>query len=334
MRIRSARHAVVAVVVALAVAACETPSQPGGTPAGTASAIPGAKGTGNAPVTVELGTAGTPYNPTWLDDALYFGVEPKNDNDKHQLWRWREGHAERVPLKLPADCYGSLLRPVRRPGGALAVVAGCYENGVLRFRVLAVDRSTGATEQLFRSGRAPGYVTWSGDTAFASVVTGGCAAVTRLRADALEAIDAGPTFAGRPWPSSGWAAGGATTCPGGERVVFPTTLDRTDSVAALATGDAGATAAWTLFLAPAGLTGAAKEVAGGFVDQAGVAATPDGSRFVVAATRQSAAGLWLVDAAGGTVHAIAPGAHSGAAIAPDGGRAASVQGGRMVVYPV
>jgi len=70
------------------------------------------------------------------------------------------------------------------------------------------------------------------------------------------------------------------------------------------------------------------------VRQTGVAATPDGSRFLVAATRDGKAGLWLVDTAGGGVRLVAEGGYSGAAIAPDGRRFASVDHGSLrVVTP-
>jgi hypothetical protein len=323
---KRATRRVAIVAILLALAGCGRPSQPGARPGGTAGV------SGPAGMAVAIDSSGTPYGPLWLDDGLYFGVEPKNDNDRHELWRWRNGKAERVALRLPADCYGSLLQPVRRPGGSLAVSAGCFESGVLRYRVLAVDRSNGTTSPLFKPDRAPGYVSWLGQTGFASVVTGDCAAVTRVSGNTLEPIETGPTFDGLAWPSSRWAADGGTTCPGGGRVVFPATLDRTDSVVALATGDGGDTAAWTLFLAPAGLTGAATAVAGGFVRQAGVAVTPDGSRFVVAATRDGRAGLWLVDTSGSVVRLVASGSYSGAAIAPDGQRLASVNHGSLRVF--
>lgn len=321
---RAARCAAVVAVV-LALSACARTSQPGSRPGGTS----GAAAQAGTAVTIDSG--GRPYGPLWLDDAVYFGVEPKNDNDRHELWRWRDGRAEQVPLKLPADCYGSLLLPARRPGGDLAVTAGCYESGVLRYRVLAVNRATGATSLLFKPARSPGYVSWSGSTTFASVVNGPCAAVTRVRGDALEAIESGPLFDGLAWPSSRWVADDMA-CSGPGRVVFPATLDRTDVTIALATGESGDKAAWTLYLAPATLTGTATAVAGGFAGQTGVAATPDGTRVAVSATRDGTAGLWLVETSGGAVRRVASGQSVGAAIAPDGRRLASVSHGILYVY--
>jgi len=101
---KRAVHRLAVVALLLALAACEQPSRPGAQPGGTA----GASGPAGALV-VPIGSGGTPYEPLWLDDGLYFGVEPKNDNDRHTLWRWRDGRAEQVRLRLPDDCYGSLL---------------------------------------------------------------------------------------------------------------------------------------------------------------------------------------------------------------------------------
>ena len=319
---------VAAVVAALALPGCARPAATAGgdQPAGDGTTT-----------TVRFAGDGFPYGPLWLADGLYFGVEPRDDNDPHQLWRWRNGAsaAERVDLKID-NCHPALLRPERRPGGELAVAAGCYVAGVFTTRMLAVDRSSGTTSVLFRSVPGLGAVVWSGDTEYASVSTQLCSGVVRLVGDRLEAIETGPSFDGLAWPASRWAAEGATTCPETGQVRFPVTLDGTAKVAALATRDPGDAATWTLYLANADLTGAATPLAGGFSAVSRVATTPDGSRFVVAATRDSRAGLYTVDAAGGAVRLVRVGKLAGAAISPDGRKVASVarDGGttRLVVF--
>ncbi|MFG2040629.1 TolB family protein [Dactylosporangium sp. NPDC048998] len=316
-----------AVVATLALPGCARPAvAPDGPPAGDAITT-----------TVSFASSGRPYGPLWLADGLYFGVEPRDDNDPHQLWRWRDGAAaaERVDVKAER-CHPALLRPERRPGGELAVAAGCYVAGVFTTRMLAVDRGSGATSVLFRSVPGLGAVVWSGDTAYSSVWSGPCVGVVRLAGDRLEAIETGPSFDGLAWPASRWAAEGAKTCPETGRVSFPVTLDGTAKVAALATRDPGDAAAWTLYLADADLTGAATPLAGGFSAVIQVAATPDGSRFAVAATRDGRAGLYTVDAADGAVRLVRAGKFSGAALSPDGHKIASIalDGGttRLVVF--
>ncbi|MER7004884.1 hypothetical protein ABT297_17825 [Dactylosporangium sp. NPDC000555] len=193
--------------------------------------------------------SGQPYSPVWLDDGLYFGVAPLHGDGPDELWRWRDGQAAGEPVAVRvAECRPTLLRPERRPGGDLAVAAGCFEDGELRVRMLAVDRASGATTTLVGP---PGQdVVWSGQTAFKSVATGPCLGVVRIVGARIEAIETGPSFDGRPWPSSRWAVQGPSTCPDVGRVRFPVTLDDRERIAALATGDTGDAAAWTCIWRP------------------------------------------------------------------------------------
>jgi hypothetical protein len=308
----------VAMLVALTVAGCAP--RPGAPPEGSPPSG------GDAETMIRYAGPGTPYGPLWLADGLYFGVEPKDDNDVHELWRWRAGApaAERVDVRVD-DCHPALLRPVRRPGGELAVAAGCYMKGVFGVRLLAVDRGSGATSVLFGSAPNLADVAWSGGTAYATVTAKPCTGVVRLTGDRLEAIQTGPSFDGLAWPGSRWAADGAKTCPGTTgQVSFPVTLDSTTKIAVLATRDQTDAATWTLYLADAGLTGVATPVAGGFTAVSRVAATPDGSRFVVAATRDGRQGLYVVDATGGAVRDVRAGKYAGATLSPDGRQIASV----------
>ncbi|WP_432974375.1 hypothetical protein [Dactylosporangium sp. CA-233914] len=272
---------------------------------------------------VRFSGSGQPYWPVWLDDGLYFAVAPLHGDGPDELWRWRDGRAAAEPVAVQAaDCRSALLRPERRPGGELAVAAGCFEADELRVRLLAVDRVTGATSALVGP---PGLdVVWSGQTAYESVATGPCAGVVRVVGERVEAMETGPSFDGRPWPSSRWSVQGTTACPDTGRVRFPVTLDDPAQIAALATDDTGDAAEWTLYLAPAGLTGAATAVVGGFSNVGRVSATPDGSLFLIQAAHDDTEGLWMVDVAARAARLVRAGKFAGAGLSPDGRRVAAV----------
>ncbi|MER7004883.1 hypothetical protein ABT297_17820 [Dactylosporangium sp. NPDC000555] len=55
-----------------------------------------------------------------------------------------------------------------------------------------------------------------------------------------------------------------------------------------------------------------------------MSATPDGSLFLIEATHDGTAGLWMVDAARGTVRLLRAGKFAGAGLSPDGRRVAVV----------